>query len=478
MLALFLASLSHAAPPKTVGPTQPSCIVGSRCNDGNPCTTGDVCVVGGACRGTPVANGTPCDDGSVCTQPDSCQSGVCTGTSIVTCASIDPCHDAGACNPVSGICSSPTRPCAYPPNFQLLNSDNSWGSLWTQIIPGRFTSSPYTSLLFFNQATGYAELYETNGNGAIVRPAIRTYAPLGNRTTWTHVIPGYFGSSGKLGLLLYDQPAGFARFFENQGNGNFVQLSEYSGWRNTWTQIVPGMFTMSSTTSLFFYSPSEHYAEIWNTNATGLAGASPFQTIGGLRDTWSKIVAADFYWTPDYIASGPVFSDLVFYEGATGWTEMYRVDPTGLVPNPIATGKLAPGATNVVAGQFGGSGNSGILLHNRSTGEMQIYAIEDQCDGQPAAPCSGTFTADFKRRESMTGLGTSVDLVVPGQFYRADTEEHWFDDGPSTPVAPDTVRNWRAATGGFTDLLLYDRGAGLGRTYYREQFIGDSFHAA
>src|ERR1043166_8696755 len=51
----------------------------------------------------------------------------------------------------------------YLPNFGLLGSDNSWRNSWRMIIPGHYTSSPYSGLLFVEQSTGYAEVYETSG---------------------------------------------------------------------------------------------------------------------------------------------------------------------------------------------------------------------------------------------------------------------------------------------------------------------------
>jgi hypothetical protein len=50
----------------------------------------------------------------------------------------------------------------------------------------------------------HAEVYETDGAGRIVAPPLQTYSPLGDRATWTHVIPGLFGESGFTGILLYD----------------------------------------------------------------------------------------------------------------------------------------------------------------------------------------------------------------------------------------------------------------------------------
>src|SRR5207244_2437656 len=81
------------------------------------CLTLDQCHVAGTCdpaSGTCTtphrANGTACNDGSACTQTDTCQAGVCTGANPVVCAALDQCHDAGTCDPASGVCSNPDKP--------------------------------------------------------------------------------------------------------------------------------------------------------------------------------------------------------------------------------------------------------------------------------------------------------------------------------------------------------------------------------
>ena len=109
---------------------------GTTCDDGNACTTVDTCEGGTCIAGTAVvchaqdqchdagtcnpatgtcsnpakANGTTCDDGNACTRTDTCQAGTCTGANPVTCAVPDQCHDAGTCNPATGICSNPAKP--------------------------------------------------------------------------------------------------------------------------------------------------------------------------------------------------------------------------------------------------------------------------------------------------------------------------------------------------------------------------------
>ena len=108
------------------------------CDDGNPCNGVETCNLGnftcqsgtptdcsslddqcnigvcnsstGACEAQPRPNGTGCDDGNLCTQTDQCQSGACVGSNPVVCNPLDQCHDAGTCNPATGVCDDPAKP--------------------------------------------------------------------------------------------------------------------------------------------------------------------------------------------------------------------------------------------------------------------------------------------------------------------------------------------------------------------------------
>jgi hypothetical protein len=108
---------------------------GTPCDDGDACTQIDTCQAGvctgknpvvctasdqchdagvcdsatGTCSNPAKANGTACSDGNACTQTDTCQAGVCSGTNPVVCTASDQCHDAGVCNPASGICADPAK---------------------------------------------------------------------------------------------------------------------------------------------------------------------------------------------------------------------------------------------------------------------------------------------------------------------------------------------------------------------------------
>jgi len=112
-----------------------TCPAGMTCDDGNRCTTNDTCNASYVCVGTPVVctaldqchaagmcdpawglcsnptqpNGTPCNDSNACTQTDVCQAGTCGGSNPVVCTASDQCHAAGVCDPMSGICSNPSK---------------------------------------------------------------------------------------------------------------------------------------------------------------------------------------------------------------------------------------------------------------------------------------------------------------------------------------------------------------------------------
>ena len=109
---------------------------GTACNDGNGCTQSDTCQAGvctgsnpvvctaldqchvagtcdpqtGTCSNPNKVDGTTCNDDNACTLSDTCQAGTCTGANPVVCSALDQCHEAGVCNPATGVCSTPAKP--------------------------------------------------------------------------------------------------------------------------------------------------------------------------------------------------------------------------------------------------------------------------------------------------------------------------------------------------------------------------------
>jgi hypothetical protein len=121
--------------PSTGMCSNPSKPNGTVCNDANACTTTDTCQSGtctgnavvcmasdqchnagtcnpstGICSNPSKPNGTPCSDGNGCTQMDTCQSGTCSSGTPLVCMASDACHNAGTCNPATGVCSNPSKP--------------------------------------------------------------------------------------------------------------------------------------------------------------------------------------------------------------------------------------------------------------------------------------------------------------------------------------------------------------------------------
>ena len=121
--------------PATGACSSPAKHDGTPCDDGNACTQVDTCQEGtctggaavvcsgadqcheagicdpaiGICSNPTKAEGTPCDDGNACTRNDTCQAGTCTGREPVVCSAADQCHEAGVCDPGTGVCSNPTK---------------------------------------------------------------------------------------------------------------------------------------------------------------------------------------------------------------------------------------------------------------------------------------------------------------------------------------------------------------------------------
>jgi hypothetical protein len=98
--------------------TQTDTYQGGVCTGSNPvvCTASDQChnagtcdPSSGVCSNPAKTNGSSCSDGNACTQTDTCQAGVCSGSNPVVCAASDQCHDAGTCDLSSGVCSTPAK---------------------------------------------------------------------------------------------------------------------------------------------------------------------------------------------------------------------------------------------------------------------------------------------------------------------------------------------------------------------------------
>jgi cysteine-rich repeat protein len=131
--------------PATGACSDPAVTDGTACDDGNLCTQTDTCVAGdcsggipvvctasdechaagvcdpatGACSDPLAADGTSCEDGNLCTEDDTCVAGACTAGRPVVCTASDQCHEAGVCDPATGVCSDPAKPSGFALTFPV-----------------------------------------------------------------------------------------------------------------------------------------------------------------------------------------------------------------------------------------------------------------------------------------------------------------------------------------------------------------------
>ncbi len=195
---------------------------------------------------------------------------------------------------------------------------NDWQRVWTHIIPGNFSGGAFSDLLFYNRAGGYGEFWHTDGKGGISRLGQQHS---GWRTSWMVIIPGKFSDSPYTDLLFYDQAAGTGEFYRTDGKGNISLIKSNTNWRKTWAMIIPGKFSNGKYTDLLFYEPSSGTGDFWVTDGKG-----DVARIGGATDwrhDWTMIVPGNF--------SGGPYTDLLFYEASTGTGEFWKTDGRGNV---------------------------------------------------------------------------------------------------------------------------------------------------
>jgi hypothetical protein len=360
------------------------------------------------------------------------------------------------------------------PYMQHVASDASWGTTWTHVVAGKWSSSWANGLLFYDQSAGTAEFYSTDGFGN--RSLLQRYTNW--RQSWSQIVPGYYYylDSTYSGVLLYDPTAGYVAIYSTDGSGSISIapiIEQYT--RTTWTHIVPGFFTTSLLTSLVFYSQSEGYAEVWMIDdATGaLKIVSSFDF---WRTSWTHLVAGRFKaqnWarpSSDPPRSFPC-SDLFFYEGSTGHGELYVSNGGGLVLYENSYDGLPIGATSVLSGNFSGDAvqTSDLVFHNGdglTAGHLSFWKFTQ---GSPV-----TISSFDELDPSASGLRPTSNVIVVGKFC-GEPEDHWFFDGPigQKPLFKDDdpnadVRMFRASLGGYADFVSYDQAAGIGEFFLRD----------
>jgi hypothetical protein len=136
----------------------------------------------------------------------------------------------------------------------------------------QFDPQAATDLFCYNENTGTGAFFATVKNGQFddgPRKVGRNHIFI---RQWTHIvyIPIVAISFpaphiDKL-LLFYDAASGLAELYETDGRGNINLKKQYSGWRISWTQIIAGQFGKAN---LLFYDEANRVGEFYTINNSG-----------------------------------------------------------------------------------------------------------------------------------------------------------------------------------------------------------------
>ena len=341
------------------------------------------------------------------------------------------------------------------PNFQRLSTISTRTS-WTNIVRGRWTTSPYDGLLMYDRAAGTAEFFTSDGAGNLTPLITDTWW----RTTWSQIVPGTYDDSGFSGLLLYDNTAGVVQMFATDGAGNLSSLLASWSTRPTWTHVVPGFFTIDNYTSVLFYDAHDGYCEVWRTNSVGCYQPSMAWSSTILGTSYTHIVSGDFLELDPYGVQQ--YSGLFCYNNATKIGIWYANDGTSF--SYVNGQSEFPFATTVVGGNFGGYGAPDLLFYDATTGTQTFMVLFNFDGSEPWLPVQTLSTTD-------SGIPTDVTLIVPGHYWLVTADDQCFFDGPIDYATGDNAverRNWALSTGGFIDLAFYAASSGTIDVYFHQ----------
>lgn len=383
--------------------------------------------------------------------------------------------------PTGPIQFDPFSPALIAPDFQQIGSINNWLPNCSIIVTGKYSDSPFSTLLCYDSSAGTGTFYQANGNGNVELLQVNT----GWRKSWTIILPGVFGKSRKTaqkceseypydGVLMYDQQAGFLAIYDTDGKGNLINPREYP-WGNSWTHIVVAPFNDSPYSGILFYDQSAGHGAIYSTDGQG--PPKVLAEYDDWRTTWTAIVAGQM--SSKNINDGALFADLFFYEGSTGYGETYSTDGKGHICLLGAQSGF-PLASKVLPGNFGcqtyGTEWTNLLFFTPSinVGTIWAYGFQQPPPSPPLwepvetinLPILGGRLPDKGRMEGRWAVPNPIvsrpwSIVTTGKFWMIDSKDGYFGTNGLYP-------QYRLFySGGFSDLLFYDNESGSIQFYLK-----------
>src|SRR5215471_14065429 len=76
-------------------------------------------------------------------------------------------------------------PSLVPPDFQLVGGVKNWRASWSVIVTGRYSDSPFSTLLCYERDSGFAAFYQTDGAGGVQLLLEQSDLP----GSWTFIVP-------------------------------------------------------------------------------------------------------------------------------------------------------------------------------------------------------------------------------------------------------------------------------------------------
>jgi len=127
-------------------------------------------------------------------------------------------------------------------DIHFIKSYTNWRGSWYSILAGNFSNSQYDDLLFYDRGGGVGEFYKFDSQTGMTQ-----FSHHDNwRTTWQHIVPGQFSQNATFdGLLFYEEGSGFTEVYATNGSGSISQIDISLGnqWSLPWQNILAGEFT-------------------------------------------------------------------------------------------------------------------------------------------------------------------------------------------------------------------------------------------
>ncbi len=250
-----------------------------------------------------------------------------------------------------------------------------------RIIPGSFTTPQSTDALFYDPTTGEAQIYTLKKDGEQIR-LLPVGALFRGWRKSLRIIPGTFSNSGLTDLLFFDRATGEVQLYRTNGSGSLEPLvltnlqklvphgAAHTNWRRTW-QIFPGRFAGSgSTDDLLIYNPARGELQFYATDDHGA-----IQPLGALRTGFRRTlqIVTGRFKTRD--ASSSQQTDLLFYDPVHGdaeFHEAHRLSGLTAIGTPQTGWRKG---WRIIPGSFGGVTQlTDLLLYEPATGDAHFFS--------------------------------------------------------------------------------------------------------